>query len=238
MRLSGFGVIAEFRLPPGAPEAVQEPQERFEHVAGRYAEHRGRIEDAERDVEAAKQLDAERSLEAATEGGDLGNVNEYEREARAKLDVLRRALGPLEQAVDEAGNAMLGPVAGAAESWAAGLEEEAEEAVARYRSLVEEALSALEEAERFYSAVDFLRAFRPGDARMGLAPGWHGKPMPLVTEDAWGTQENPRELLAKAAAAEPRYSRQAAARDSAEESYAAGLQGDPMERVTNEPVRP
>jgi hypothetical protein len=40
MRQPGSGVVANFRLPPGAPEEVLAPQERNEHVATRYAEHR------------------------------------------------------------------------------------------------------------------------------------------------------------------------------------------------------
>jgi hypothetical protein len=240
MRQTGVGVVADFRLPPGAPEEVVTAQERYEHVANRYAEHLGRIQDAEEELKAAQAKDAQEAVHAAMEGGGISNVNRYERDARARVDALRRALGPLEQAVDEAGNAMLGPIAGAAESWATGLEEEAEEELARYRSAVQEALAALEEAERAYSAVDFLRSFHPADARMGHAPGWHGKPMPLAAADAYGREERAaRELLALAANAAPRYSRdKVEARNSQAEAYEAGLQGDPREAISNEPVRP
>lgn len=161
----------DFRLPPGAPEAVAEAQERFEHVANRWAEHVGRIEDAEAAVEAAKAADHEEAVESALAGEELGNVNERENKARAGLEALRRELPALEQAVDEARNEMLPLIDDAAEGWAARLAVEAEEAQARYRAAVEEALGALGEAERSYSAVDFLRAFQPADARMGLAPG-------------------------------------------------------------------
>jgi hypothetical protein len=237
MRQTGVGVVADFRLPPGAPEEVLAAQERYEHVANRYAEHLGRIQDAEEELKAARARDAQEAVAAAEEGGDLSDVNRYERDARARVDALRRALPALEQAVDEAGNAMLEPIAGAAESWATDLEAGAEAALALYRSAVQEALAALEEAERAYSAVAFLRAFHPGDARMGHAPGWHGKPMPLVAQDALGLrQESPSELLALAANAEPRYGRGAEARDSVDESYEAGLAGPPL--ATNEPVRP
>jgi hypothetical protein len=235
MRQTGVGVVADFRLPPGAPEEVLAAQERYEHVANRYAEHLGRIQDAQEELKAARAKDAQEILAAAEEGGELSDVNRYERDARARVDALRRALPPLEQAVDEAGNAMLEPLAGAAESWAQELERGAQAALALYRSAVQEALASLEEAERSYSAVAFLRAFQPADARMGLAPGWHGKPMPLVAQDALGLrQESPRELLALAATAEPRYGREAANRYSADEAYEAGLQGDQMERISNE----
>jgi len=195
-------------LPPDAPEAVRAAQERYEHVASRYAEHVGRIEDAQAAEEAARAKDAQEAVQAAMEGGDISDVNRRERRAQAQLDALRRALPPVEQALDEAGDAMLEPIDAAAPSWAADLEHEAAQALARYQLAVEEALAALGEAERGYSAVDWLRAFHPAEARMGLAPGWHGKPMPLVAEDPWGNQEDPRELLGKAATASPRVNRE------------------------------
>jgi hypothetical protein len=204
MRLSGFGVIASFRLPPGAPEAVQEAQERYESVADRYAEHMGRIEDAEAAVEAAKAKDAREAVTAAMEGGDLSDVNVYEREARSRLDALRRALPALEQALDEAGNAMLGPIAEAAESWATEIDSEAEEAGTRYEEAVAEAGAALDELGRARSAAAWLRAFDAGQASGGHeGAGWHGKvAAPAVTvEDMVGRQFDARELLSLAARA-------------------------------------
>jgi hypothetical protein len=197
MRLSGFGVIAAFRLPPGAPEAVAEAQERFEYVANRYAEHMGRIEDAQAAV------DAREAVQAALEGGDLSDVNAYEREARAKLDALRRALPALEQAADQAGNAMLGPIAEAAESWVTELDSEAAEDAARYEEALAEAGAALDELGRARSAALWLRDFDQGMAATGNDQGWHGKVAApaVMVEDAVGRQFDARELLGLAARA-------------------------------------
>jgi hypothetical protein len=137
------------------------------------------------------------------EGGDLSDVNAYEREARARLDALRRALPALEQALDEAGNAMLGPIAEAAESWAAERDAEAEEAAGRYEEALAEAGAALDELGRARSAALWLRDFHQGAAATGHAPGWLGKvAAPAVTvEDHVGRQFDARELLSLAARA-------------------------------------
>lgn len=85
MRQSGSGVVADYRLPPDAPEEVRAAQERYEHVASRWADLMGRIDDAKAVLEAAKAADHEEAVEAALSGSELDERKLGARERKARV---------------------------------------------------------------------------------------------------------------------------------------------------------
>jgi hypothetical protein len=179
MRGSGRGVVASFTIPPGAPPEVAEAQARFDQVAARWAERAGELTDAEAAVETAREKDRQAAVEAALAGKDLdGDLSKNESDALVKADALKRTLPALEQALDEAGNALAQAIAPVAERWAAGLEVERDEAAARYLAAVEEAQTALDELGKAESARVWLVDFDEGIARGRPDPrlAWQGGP--------------------------------------------------------------
>jgi hypothetical protein len=128
-------------------------------------------------VRAAKAKDQQEAVARTLAGAEVDEaaLDKHERKAAAKLAVLRRALPAFEQAVDEAGNAMLGPIAEGVEGWASELDAEAAEAAARYEAALAEARAALDELGRARSAVEWLRDFDQGAARTGKGRAGMGR---------------------------------------------------------------
>lgn len=208
MRGTGVGVITAFALPPGAPAAVAAAQEEFNRVANKWAELQGDLEDAEAAVKTAQQADTEAVAAAISKGEAVEDAAAREREALVKVRAYGGMLQGAELAADKAGNALLGPIEAAREDWAAQLEAERDEARTRYDEAVEEAQVALVALGKAQSALTWIRNYDAVLARAGEIVSYHGKAEPFVSEDRFGRQEDPRQLLELAATATARLSRE------------------------------
>lgn len=161
----------------------------------------GELEDAEQAVEQARAEDVQAAAAAFGKGGPVKDADKRERAAVARVNALRTARRGAAQAVDDAGNARLAPIAAARDEWAAGLEAERAAAAARYDAAIAEARAALAALGKAESALSWLRNFDAARARVGQHPSYHGKAQPVFAEDLRGVKHDARQLLELAAKA-------------------------------------
>lgn len=197
----GKNIVTVFELPPEAPPAVAEAKQKFDELATRWAALGDNLGDAEAEVEPAKVKDAEAIATAFEKNGSPPkDLSKHERDALAKVAGLRRVLKAAETSVDEAGNAMLGPIEAARTSWIGTLRPVVDEKHDRYQTAIAEARKALAELQTAKAAVNWLENFEVNEARAyRRTRSFLVKGPRALVEDHIGTQHDAAVLLELAA---------------------------------------
>lgn len=160
MRQAGVPyAIATYPIPPHPPAPVQEAKDEFDTIATRWANTKGKLDDAKEALEAAKAADLRAVVEAATDGKDVKNpqVNAYA--AEALIADLRVQVRGLDVAVDEAGNRLAEAIATHRDEWLPLLADAEDDATARFDRAIAEAQAALTDLRPARGAVTWLNGF-------------------------------------------------------------------------------
>ena len=167
--------IAAFNVPPHAPVAVAEANQKFTEVGDTWGSLLGEIDDARESARKAKG-DAKAAVTAAALAGKPSKVSivGVEQEHLARVQELEEQAGAVASAVDEVGNDLAHAVAANRDEWLAELAKAEADATSRLVAALADARKALADLAPARGAVQWLQNFDADDATVGRQQAFAG----------------------------------------------------------------
>lgn len=168
MRITGLSYpITSYVIPPAAPTEVAEAWGELQRVGNLCEDAKDDLSDARERLAAAKAADVQAIVTATNEGGEVEEPQKHEREALADISRLQAQLRGLQQAADEAGNALAEQIEKHRDEWQDALDESRDTAGARYDAALADAKAALTELIPAQAGVTWVQDFDANQARTG-----------------------------------------------------------------------
>lgn len=199
MRLPGSTRAgAQFAIPEVAvPEAVQAAKDEFDAVGDRLRDAASELIEARHAVKDARLDDRQAAADAyrAGETPTAKQLDSRQRAAEAKLAQLEERIAALDQAVDQAGDALAFAIEEARDDWLASLDAARADAMAAYSKALKAASAAASDLRDCHGGSAWLSAFDAPDATIAAQTQYAGGRLYVSRPGPGDSQVEVEELL-------------------------------------------